>query len=734
MMLQSPSAPLPANLTPAEPANAPAPPILLQYWHVALRWKWVILGIIVGVLALGTVTTLLMTKQYTATARVEISREQKNITKVEGLDSQQAGRDLEFYQTQYSLLRARSLTERVARKLRLASDPSFFAAHGVEAEGGEGIFGGRAGPLSKEEREKREKLTVDLLLEHLDVAPIRGSSLVDINYTSALPALSATIANTWTQEFVGASVDRRFESTADARRFLEERLAGLRAKLETSERELVNYASDKDIVTLSRTQGADGRTESERTLVAADLEALNAALNQATADRITAQSKAHPRQGGSSAEALGNQAIAQLRQKRAEVAADYAKLLVQFEPGYPAARALNEQLRTLDASIAREEARVTNSRASEFQESVAREQSLLGKVTALKQRLDQQQRANIQYKIYQRDADTNRQLYDALLQRYKEIGVAGVGANNIAIVDSAQVPDKPSSPNLLVNLALSLLAGLVLAGIAIFALEQIDEGLRDPSQVNRLLNAPLLGSVPDIESGNAIEMLGDPKSMLSESYFSIRSNLAFSTDHGMPRTMMVTSTKPAEGKSTTSFALAAVLGRIGKKVVVIDADMRSPSMHETFGIPLAPGLSNYLAGEDNWHALIRAVPNKNISVMSAGPVPPSAAELLSGDRLHQLLEEMRGHFDHVVVDSPPILGLADAPLISCAVEGCVFVIEAEGVAVRGVRAALNRLHAVHAHVFGIVVTKLKQRQAGYGYGYAYGYGYGQDETAATPTS
>lgn len=240
-------------------------------------------------------------------------------------------------------------------------------------------------------------------------------------------------------------MDRRFASTADARKFLEGRLADLRARLETSERDLVNYAETKGIVALGKSKSADGRTEVERTLVSSDLEALNSALAAATANRITAESRAQQRGGGANAEALNNIAIGQLRQKRAEVAAEYAKMMAQFEPGYPAAVALSEQLKALDVSIAREENRVLTSRSSEYREALQREADLKSEVDDLKARMNRQQKDSIQYNIYQREADTNRELYDGLLQRYKEIGVAGVGANNIAIVDTAKIPEKPSS-------------------------------------------------------------------------------------------------------------------------------------------------------------------------------------------------------------------------------------------------------------------------------------------------
>lgn len=721
-----------ASTPPADDAGdtARATPRLLQLWHTVLRWKWVIAGIIAACLVGGLIVTLLTTPQYTATARVEISREPINITNVQGLQNEDNDRNLEFYQTQYSLLRARSLAERVVRRLNLARRDDFFAAHNETPDDSTLFADTRPGAPTAAQRDARERKAVELLLDHVNIAPVRGSSLVDVSYTSGSPGLAVQIANAWTAQFIETSIDRRFASTADARKFLEARLADLRAKLEASERDLVSYAAQKGIVTLSATRNEEGLTQDERTLVENDLEALNAALARATADRVAAESRAGSANArGASASALGNQAIAQLREKRAEVAADYARMMVQFEPEYPAARALQQQVQALDASIAREETRVQNSIASEYREALQREQGLLARVNALKGEYGAQNRDSIQYNIYQREADTNRQLYDGLLQRYKEIGVAGVGANNIAIVDTAKVPDEPSAPSLPINLALALLAGLGIAGAATFALEQIDEGLREPGQVNRLLGVPLLGSVPDLAEDDTLAMLADPKSEVSEAYLTVRSNLAFSTDHGVPRSFMVTSTREAEGKSTTSLALATVLGRTGRRVLLVDADMRSPSVHAFVGGENKIGLSNFLAGENDWRQMLQPTPTKGLQIMPAGPTPPSAAELLSSDRMLMLVRQMAEHFDHIVIDSPPILGLADAPLLSRAVEGVVVVVEAEGVPARGINAALDRLRAGHAHLYGAVLTKFKNRQVGYGYGYGYGYGQTRDEAA-----
>lgn len=701
------------------------PPFLLQYWQIVLRWKFVIGGITLLALIVGLVATLLMTPKYTAAARIEISRDQKNVTNVQGV-APDDGRDLEFYQTQYSLLESESLAARVVRQLRLAKSDTFFAQQGVSSSQLE-----KLGPASGAGAagSGREKLAIDLLLHNVTIAPIRNSALVDVQYTSNSPDLAAQIANTWVQQFVAQSNDRRMASTSEARKFLEGRLADLRMRLQQSERDVVTYASQNGIVALTRTQGMDGKTQTERTLASADLEALNTALAQAISDRIAAESRANaPGARGTNADAINSAALAQLRQRRAEIAAEYAKLMVQFEPGYPAARALNEQMKALDASIAREEGRIASSRSNDYQQALAREQILSERVTRLKNDLDRQQRATIQYNIYQRDADTNRQLYDALLQRYKEIGIAGVGADNIAIIDSAKVPDRPSSPKLFLNMGIALLCGLALAGVATFALDQIDEGLRDPGDINRLLQIPLLGSVPTVKEGKPFDLLSDTKSTLAEAYLTVQSNLAFSTSHGVPRSFIVTSTRPAEGKSTTSYAIATVLGRIGKKVVLIDADMRNPSIHHMLGIGNISGLSNFLAGDNDWAPLIHGGQVRGVDIMPAGPMPPSAAELLSSDRMSMLINRLFERYDHVVIDSPPILGLADAPLLARSVEGCVLVIEAGGVSVRGLKSSLARLESAHAHIFGAVLTKIKEDHSGYGYGYSYNYSYGQSKS------
>lgn len=704
-------------------------PLIRQYLRVALRWRYVILGAIAACVLLGLIITLLMTPKYTAVTTVEISRESDNVSNFRGVGQESGSADQEFYQTQYGLLDSRALSERVAMQLRLVDDQNFFERFGVSAKNP--AFQLVSGRYPASGRATRQRVAGEVLRANLDVAPTRLSRLVDIKFTSPDPAFSALVANAWADNFIQTNLERKVQATSYGRNLLQRQLAQFKGKLDESQRQLVGYASAQRIINLP-SQSADGKTTAERSIVADDLAALNAALTQATTDRI--QVEARYRQAGAagaSTEALRNPAINSLRQRRAELAGDYSKLLTQFEPEYPAAKAIKSQLDQLDRSISREEGRVSGSLQADYREAQERENALKTRVDQLKDNYLDLRRRSIQYNIFQQEVDTNRALYDGLLQRFKEIGVAGgVGINNVAVVDPADVPQVPSSPRLLINLALSLLAGLAIGALAAFALEQIDEAIADPAEVERRLGLPLLGSVPKIASGTPKEALLDRKSELFDAYLAVQTNLAFTTEHGVPRSFAVTSTRPAEGKSTTALALATTLARAHRKVILVDGDMRSPSIHHLGGVSHDHGLSNFLSGQDDIDALVFSMTDLGFMAMTAGPIPPNAAELLTGHRLSLLIERLLETYDHVVVDSPPVMGLADAPLIASRVEGVIYAVESHGIRSSLVKTALRRLSSANARVIGGVLTKFEARKSHYGYGYEYGYNYGRQESGA----
>jgi succinoglycan biosynthesis transport protein ExoP len=699
-------------------------PILMRVLRLAKRWKWVILGAIVVSLIGGLTVTLLMTPLYTASATVEIQRENKRIVNVQGVEPEANSVDLEFYQTQYGLLTSRSLAERVARVLKLHQSAAFFEMFGAK-EDLEDLQSRR--PLTAADQQKKLQNAADILLKRVNIKPERMSRLVDIEFTSPDPQFSARVVNEWTKGFVETTLERRFEATSYARRFLEQRLTQLRQRLEESERALVSYATRERIVNipLTTTTGADSQdAATERPLVAEDLATLNRSLNEAVALRVAAESRLRG-SGGATTEALQNQAISMLRQRRTELQGEYARLMSQFQPEYPPARALQQQIQQIDRGISREEGQVRSTLEATYRAAAAQETALKSRVEQLRRDLLDLRGRTIQYNIYQREVDTNRQLYDGLLQRYKEIGVAGgVGVNNIVVVDDADVPEKPSSPRILVNMVVSLLLGLGLGAALALALDQIDEAISDPTDVERMLGVPLLGAIPKVEPGALDAALRDRKSALVEAYLSAQTRLAFTTDHGVPRTVVVTSTRPAEGKSTTSSALARMLARTGRSVILVDADMRAPSLHSVFGLSNERGLSSYLSGNADLSAIVHRDMADGIALMTAGPLPPNAAELLTGDRIVELIDGLTEMFDHVILDAPPVMGLADSPLIASRAEGVVFVVESHATRVTTIRVALARLADANVRILGALLTKFESNRAHYGYGYEYGYGYG----------
>jgi capsular exopolysaccharide synthesis family protein len=699
-------------------------PMIRQYLRIGMRWRYVILGVTLACVLLGLILTLLMTPKFTAETTVEISRESSRVTDFQSVERETSIADQEFYQTQYGLLRSRALSERVATQLRLVDDRKFFEMFGVSEN--KPAFQLINGAYPASGRAVRQRVAGQVLLKNLDIAPTRLSRLVALRFTSPEAAFSARVANAWAENFIQTNLERKVQATSYGRNLLQRQLGQLKDKLDESQRQLVGYASAQRIINLPAQAGGDGRT-SERSIVADDLAALNGALSQATADRIQAEARYQQvGRSGASTEALRNQAINSLRQKRAELAAEYQRLMTQFEPGYPAAQAVQSQIDQLDRSIGSEEGRVSGSLQADYRQAQEREKNLYAKVEQLKSSYLDLRRRSIQYNIYQQEVDTNRALYDGLLQRFKEIGVAGgVGVNNVSVVDAADAPEKPSSPRLLINLAVALLAGLGLGSLAAFGLEQMDEAIADPTEVERRLGLPLLGSVPKLETGTPKEALLDRKSDLVDAYIAVQTNLAFTTEHGVPRSFAVTSTRPAEGKSTTALALATTLARAQRKVILVDGDMRSPSVHHLGGVDHDRGLSNFLSGQDNIEALTFQMSDLGFTAMSAGPIPPNAAELLTGNRLKILIERLLQTYDHVVIDSPPVMGLADAPLIASRVEGVIYAVESHGIRSSMVKTALGRLASANARIIGGVLTKFEVRKAHYGYGYEYGYNYGR---------
>jgi len=694
---------------------------LTQYLQILVRQRWIVLAIIAaGVLAAAFINATTV-KLYRSTGSMEIAREAARVVNDGDTQPRQAAAGLEFYQTQYGLLRSRALAEQTVASLRLADNPTFLYGYGGKKAPANALSG---------DRQRRERSAAGLLMGHLTVEPVRGSSLVQLSFDSPDPALSATIVNSIAKNFISSSLNRRFQATAYARQFLQQQIELTRQKLETSERALVAYASQQRIINYE--SGVTGKNEDSSSGVSVestDLRALNDALNAAKIDRAQAESKYQQavRSGGLNApDSLSDGTVMALRSQRAQLQSDYQRLSAQFRSDYPQMIALRQQITELDRQLGKQGAVVLDSLRSTYQAAAQRQGELQGQVNSLKNSVIDLRGRTVQYNTLQRDADTNRALYDALLQRYKEIGIAGgVGTNNVSVVDAALPSGAPITPRSSMNLLLGLFAG-ALAGFAVaFMLEQLDESIIAPHDLERKLGVPLLGSVPRVPDADvSIDLLEDSKTPLAEAYLSLQTALRLTTSKGAPRVLFVTSSRPSEGKSTTAMAVARNFASLGKKTILIDADLRNPSVHKMMGFANSGGLTNILAGATDINNYIRKGPVDRLAIMSSGPIPPNPAELLAGANLAHTFERLLNEqgYEHIVVDGPPVLGLADAPLIASYAEATMFVIAARNTHTRTARVSLRRLADVHANILGAVLTKFDAKKIGYDYGYNYDYG------------
>lgn len=682
-----------------------------EIFRVLNKWKLLILAVsIVGpLIALGL--SLATTPMFETSSQIQINQEDPVV--VPGAQSAKPFliNGQEFLATQVGLLGSRALAQRVVDAKRLANDPAY-AGQGSGAA------------------QRRDQAT-ERLRSQARIEPMRESRLVNIIIRSPDPAMAAALADSYAEQFIASNLDRDFEATSYARKFLEDRINSTRIKLEDTERELVNYAARQGIVELGGAGGDQGAKAAS--LEASTLIELNSELAKARSDRITAEQRYRRSAGGSATtESVNNPVLQDLTGKRASAQAEYQEKLAIFLPGLPAMVALKERINTLEREIALARGNVGSAARLDYGSAVARERELQSRVDGMKGKVLDLRSRSIQYTILQREVDTNRALYDALLQKYKEVGVSGgVGSNKVSIVDRARVPRKPVSPRVAVNVMLGLLAGLLLGLGGAFLLEFIDDTIKMPDDVRSKLRMTLLGIMPTVE--DAVEFkdeIADPKSDLIEAAHSLRTSLQFATGHGMPRSLLVTSSRPGEGKSSVTLALATSLARLGKRVLIIDADMRKP----TFYVGSAsrkdtPGLSNVLSADVVLSAVTHRSVVEHLSIVSAGPTVPNPAALLSEGGFAKMLETASADFDHVIVDGPPVMGLADAPLMGSATEGAVIVVEASSAHRSAILASVARLVSANTRVLGVVLNKFESRRNGYGDTYSYSYNYGGPKAA-----
>jgi len=702
---------------------------LREYWNILVKRKWMVFGFFTIVVIAVITATMLKTPIFRATTVLQIERESAKVVQYDDASTPTiSGNDKDFYQTQYELLKSQSLAQRVIEQLRLGKtasrdvrDKSLWEWLSENITGSEKATDGPSGASEEAQRNVQKTLQIQAFLGALTVEPIRSSRLVKVSFDNPDPKVAAQVANAIADNFIGITLERRFEATSYAKTFLEDRIRQVKQKLEESERAQVDYARSMQLFSADK----DGATTNSQILME-----FNAAHARAQQERIKAKSLYEQMQSSTSGnlpQIMDNQLILLYKSNKAKLESEYQDKLRTYKPGYPMMQELSSKIAEVTAQLEREQKNVRTSIHAAYEAALKQEALLNEKLnTSKKEMLDMQSRS-IQYNIIKREADTNRQLYDGLLQRLKEVSVAGgVGTNNVSVVDRAEVPLVKFKPNLGMNLMIAIFVGLFGGAGLAFLFEYLDDTFKQLSDIEKKLGIPVLGLIPQIKgiadsSGILQQTMDDPRSVISEAYRSTRTALQFSSHEGAPRIFSLTSTTMGEGKSISAMSLAIQFAQFGSSVLLIDADLRAPSQHKIFGINNSTGLSNYLTGTAQAVDITQNTPVSNLFIIPTGPLPPNPAELLGGKKMAELMDLARTRFDHIIIDSPPILGLADALIIAKSVDSVLLVVQAFTTRCSAVQSALKRMHVARIRPLGCLLTKVHKHTHGYAYEYYYSY-------------
>ena len=718
-----------------EPRRDPDEIDLLAYWRMLVKRRWLVLSCVGGALLLAVLATLVSTPLYRATAVLQIEKDSQQIVQGGDVGGSGFGWDPEFLETQIGLLQSRALAERVADDLAVDQatldslrPPGWLqrlksmVSPDPVATGTDDAIATDDGQVEPDQPQADPEVlrnrAIGIVRGGLGVEPQPNTRLVRVSFTATEPGFAARAANAAVDGYIAAEVDRRFGASSYAKKYLEEQLSIAKGQLEDNERALVEFAQKESLV-----DTGDGRS-----LVGHNLVDLNASLADAQAQRIRAQARWQQSSGSAALpqDVLASSLVPGLRQQLAELRRRYQEKLQVFKPDYPEMQQLQGQMAELERQVAAEQNNARASLRTEYDAAIARENMLKAQLAALRdESLDTDSRS-IQYNILRREADTSRQLYDSLLQRYTQVAAAsGVRPNNISVIDRAQVPHGPFKPSLVFNLAIALLLGVLLGVALALLLEFLDDTLKTPEDIEQQLRLPVLGIIPKLAGKQTVaQATSDPRSAFSEAYRSVRTALQFSTEHGVPPVLLVTSASPGEGKSTTALALARNFAQLGKKVLLIEADLRNPSLHRQLSEVSDKGLSNLLAGNGTLDEAVVAGEPGQPDVLLAGPLPPNPAELLAGLRTRALLDVARKRYDQVIIDGPPVMGIADSPLLAHAGESTLLVVHAGRTRTRDAQASLKRLYASRTRLVGVLLTRYDPKAAGHGYQYEGYYAYG----------
>ena len=709
-----------------------------EYLRVLIKRKWIVLTCLVTIFSVVTIASLKMTPVYEANGSIAINKPDSTLN-----FKDTATFSLDYYdptemETEVRILQSDLLALQVIKELNLDRQQNFGPKPAPALPSSLDLA---PDPLQADPA--RTSALLGSFKGSLKVSLSPNSRIIEVHYRNADRQMAANVVNTLMQTYRDNNFKARFESTMQASDWLSKQLVDLQMKVETSQEKLVRYQKEHEILGIDEKQN----------IITAKLDELNKALTAAESERMDKEAfyrlieSGNPDVIASSAGGLetGNgvqsasSLLDSLRSKEAELKIQAADLNTQFGPAYPKLAQLNSQLKEIESQIQSEMKKIASKVRGQYMTALQRETMLHDALEKQKQEANKLNESAIEYSLLKRDVETNRQLYEGLLQKLKEAGVsAGLKSNNFQIVDSARIPTYPVEPNIPRNLGFAFVLGLT-SGVGLaFLLEGLDNTVRSTEQAQVISGLPPLGMIPLgsktaregsnlkrlalASSNEAVELITQsrPQSQMAESYRALRTSLLLSNLGAPPKVIMVTSALPQEGKSTTSINCAVVLAQKGVRVLLIDADLRRPSIHKTLGMGPRSGLSNVLTGSTTLEqAITRPQILPNLSVLPAGTPPPNPAELLASTNMRDVLLELREKYDHIVLDTPPTLSVTDAVVLSPRADAIVLVIRSGHTTKQALRRSRDILMQVNAKVSGVLLNAVDLSSPDYYYYYEY---------------
>lgn len=683
------------------------------------RQRYLLIATVALALLTGLIITLIATPIYQAETTIRVDTDGANIVEGQNLEAIHANEVYRYMETQGSVIRSRRLALAVTDKLKLYDRPDFLKGMTAE-EKPDGVG-------EEQWAAKRRDAAADKLRAGLEADIPDQNRIVTIRYRSTDPVMAADVANAYATIFVSEDLRRSLEENQYALKYLREQIEDVRARLQEAVLAANAYARRSGIVNQSIAGSIDNDEfgSQNQSITGANLARINATFASARAQRIAAEERwriVASQPAAQLPEVQNNNAVQTVLARRAELNAQLSELRQRYDDNYPAITDVIAQISAIDRQFASISGDIKNGIRNEYEIALRQEQSLGRELNSLSRRTLDEQDSRVRFELLERDAISLRGELGALLERYNEINSASnLQLGSSSLLDEAVVPSQPISPNLLQNMLLSLMIGAGLAGVLAVLRESFDDRLRSLEDIEDRLGYPVLGQTPYVEDADIAEQIGNPFSPLMEAYSSLRSTL----DYALPRdrnVLMVTSSQAGEGKSTTAMVLAQKSAQLGRKTLLIDADLRRPSIARMFGEARPKlGFAEVVLGHTDLASALMPDTPKNLDVLPMGALPPNPVELLSSGEVAKFIAHHRDEYSLIIFDSSPVMGIADAPILTRHVDAAVFVIEANKVQRGQVRDSIRRIRNVGGNLAGVVLSKFRALQAGQSYDYQYRY-------------